>query len=175
MTVNIKKIGVTVKDKRKSSLNNRLSREHSNIASDSMFANNNSKFAGGDVFSPDKRGDNTMHTTISAGKKLINKSMRTTNVNSPARDLSIDANAINDSESKGPVFPLLQVKTTVSNQRGTNSMNNSLYGKGFRTPIKKYIPIWDAKCIQDSNEFFKEQQMKNLQIKNNVSTLHVTI
>lgn len=133
-----------------------------------MFLNDNSKQAARDAFSPGSRRDNTMHTTISAGKRLINHSMRTTNMNSPARELSIDSNRLNDPGSKGPVFPMLQVKPSNSSQRANNTMNSSLYSKGFRTPIKKYIPVWDAKCIQDSNDFMKEQQMKNLQAKSNV-------
>ena len=141
-----------------------------NATSDSIFVNNISKPTTLESFSPNRKVDNTVLTTIVANKRLASNSLKTTNVNSPIRDLSADSRGLNDSESKGPVFPLLQVKTNISDQRIGNSLHNSLYGRGFRTPIKKFVPAWDAKWIQDSNEYFKEQQMKNLQMKNNVSS-----
>ena len=106
--------------------------------------------------------DTTLQPASSNPHRLLNHSLRMTSVNSPS-------NGYNDSKNRDQVFPLLQIKTPMMDQRDNQSNQSSLYGRGFRTPIKKNVSIWDAKLIQDSNDYQKEQQMKQLQAKSNVS------
>jgi len=43
------------------------------------------------------------------------------------------------------------------------TLHNGLHAKGFRTPVKRLMPHWDAQCLKDSNNFIKEQQADKIQ------------
>ena len=115
-----------------------------------------------------KKMETTLQPTSTHPHRLLNHSLRVTNTNSPSNGLSLDIPGFNNHKAKGHILPLLQIKTPVNDQGDNQSMQNSLYGRGFRTPVKRNVSYWDAKWIQDSNNYQKEQQMKHLQVKNNV-------
>lgn len=112
--------------------------------------------------------ESTIQPVSSIPNKLLNNSLRVTNANSPIKDLKYETLGINDLRGTGQMLPILHTKSPIYDQKDNQSMQSSLYARGFRTPVKRNVPYWDAKCIQDSNDFKKEQQMKQLQNKSNV-------
>ena len=110
---------------------------------------------------------------LTNGKHLINgsKSRYNTGKNSPSANLSIDTGLrINRARESTSVLPVLHLRSPmhfdpVQNQTVNTTANKSLYNRGLRTPIKKYISPWDARMIEDSKKFFKEEQARKVQQK----------
>lgn len=119
--------------------------------------------------SPNRQSEVSVQPKVRS--KLLNTSVRTTQVPSPVRDVTIETSGIVGKDGNNVALPLLQITTPNRDNRLNSTMQSSLYGRGFRTPVKRYVSKWDARCIQDSKDYLKEQQLKGLEAKHQVSSL----
>lgn len=90
--------------------------------------------------------------------QIGHKKSAVTGKTTPLKNLRLDVNVSQRSNNgEGTILPMLQPRSPLNDQGQLKTVNptlhNSLYSRGFRTPVKKYIPTYDAKVIEDSKVF----------------------
>ncbi|CAI2366638.1 unnamed protein product [Moneuplotes crassus] len=128
-----------------------------------IFANN---LQSQDILNKDNRNALNNTLQIETGNGSLERSNLNTRsaANSPAHHRKNSHN-FNDMRSELPLI-FNSPSNTVRGNLESILINKSNNERGFKTPIKKHMPYWDAKSLQDSQNFIKQQEVEKLILKN---------